>query len=381
MVLAELGHCSDAVVALERAIESAPRRVHPYFNLTLFKQMKPGDRHIAAMEELTQDMSSLAENDQIYLNFAMGKAFADIEDHGRSFQCLLNGNALRRKQILYAESSSLALLERTRTVFSSEHMRSKVDCGEPSKLPVFIVGMPRSGTTLIEQILHSHHKVFGVGEIHDFQKSISALGFASGAPRFPDAASRMSAAQLRRLGAHYVSLIKSAAPTAERIVNKMLENFRFVGLINLALPQARIIHVRRNPIDTCLSCFSHLFVDGFPYVYDLGELGRYYRAYEGLMAHWRGVLPQNVMLELQYEDVIADLEGQSRRIVAHCGLEWDARCLDFYQTERQVRTASLTQVRQPIYKNSVGRWRAYERFLGSLLAEFEPSIIGEVRAA
>jgi sulfotransferase family protein len=252
-------------------------------------------------------------------------------------------------------------------VFTGELMRSHEGRGERSCVPVFILGMLRSGTTLVEQILASHPKVFGAGEVDDFNKVIAAL-------HFPEVVSLMSGEQLRQLGASYVGGIRVAAPVVERITNKSPGNFRFTGLIHMMLPNARIIHTRRDPIDTCLSCFSKLFVGNHPYAYDLEELGRYYRAYEALMAHWRSVLPPNVMLEVQYEEVVADLEGQARRIVAHCGLEWDALCLAFHQTERPVRTASATQVRQPIYKSSVGRWRAYEPFLGPLLAELKPSI-------
>jgi hypothetical protein len=254
-------------------------------------------------------------------------------------------------------------------------MRSNEGVGEQSSVPVFILGMPRSGSTLVEQILASHPKVFGAGEIDDFGKAILGLsGAARRAITSPEVVSLMSGEQLRQLGASYVGRIKAAAPAAQRITDKMLENFRFTGLIHLALPNARIIHTRRDPIDTCLSCFSKRFAENLPYTYDLGELGRYYRAYEALMAHWRSVLPQNVMLEVRYEEVVADLEGQARRILAHCGLEWDPHCLDFHKTERPVRTASVAQVRQPIYKSSVGRWRAFESFLGPLLAELEPSI-------
>jgi hypothetical protein len=147
----------------------------------------------------------------------------------------------------------------------------------------------------------------------------------------------------------------------------MPENFRLVGLIALALPGARILHVRRDPADTCLSCFSTLFYENLPYAYDLAELGRYWRAYDALMEAWRGVLPHGLMLEVSYEDVVADLEGQARRILAHCGLDWDPRCLEFHRNGRSVRTASLAQVRRPLYASSVGRWRNYEAYLGPLL--------------
>ena len=177
----------------------------------------------------------------------------------------------------------------------------------------------------------------------------------------------MGGEQLRQLGAGYIAAVQALAPDAKRITDKLPHNFRFAGLIHLALPNARIIHARRDPIDTCLSAFSKNFVGHHPYKHDLAELGRYYRAYEALMVHWRKVLPPSVMLEVQYEDVTADLEGQARRMVAHCGLEWDDACLSFHETERPVRTASTIQVRQPIYRTSVGRWRAYEHVLGPLI--------------
>ena len=375
VVLTHLGRFNEASNAFERAIKLAPRRARLYYNLTVSKRLALGDPHVRAMEELARDMLSLEANERIYLHFALGKAFADIGDQQRSFRHLLDGNALKRKRTVYAEAATRGGLEWMRAVFTSELMRSSEGVGEPSFVPVFILGMPRSGTTLVEQILASHPKVFGAGEIDDFGKALVGLcGTAGGALPSPEVLSKISGEQLRQLGASYVDRIRVAAPAVERITNKLPDNFRFTGLIHLALPNARIIHTRRDPIDTCLSCFSQLFVGNQPYTYNLEELGRYFRAYEALMAHWRGVLPQNVMLEVQYEEVVADLEGQARRIVAHCGLEWDARCLDFYKTERQVRTASAAQVRQPIYTSAVRRWRAYEPFLGPLLAELKPLI-------
>jgi hypothetical protein len=193
----------------------------------------------------------------------------------------------------------------------------------------------------------------------------NAVAKLNGSLHFPEIVSSMDDEHLRQLGASYVSSINNLAPHAERIVDKLPTNFLFAGLIHLALPNARIIHTRRDPIDTCLSCFSKLFTKGHLYSYDLAELGRYYRAYEMLMEHWRRILPPGVMLEVQYEDVTEDLESAARRIVAHCGLEWDDACLSFYETARPVRTT--VQVRQPIYRSSVGRWRHYQQQLGPLL--------------
>jgi Sulfotransferase family len=192
-----------------------------------------------------------------------------------------------------------------------------------------------------------------------------------GSATFPEIVSGMTDADFWDLGARYLAEIEPLAPGAKRIIDKMPSNFKVAGLIDLALPNALIIHTTRDPIDTCLSCFSKLFIAQQNYTYDLAELGRYYRNYQELMTHWYRVLPANRFLDVRYEDVVADLEGQARRIITHCGLHWDPRCLAFYQTERPIRSASAMQVRQPIYNSAIGRWRQYESFLGPLIAELK----------
>jgi sulfotransferase family protein len=190
---------------------------------------------------------------------------------------------------------------------------------------------------------------------------------------YPEFVPSLDPAALRAIGARYVALVRELASKAgdsgERVTDKMPSNYYFVGLIHLALPNARIIHTIRDPVDTCISCFSKLFTAEQNHTYDLGELGRYYRRYERLMAHWRHVLPEGSILDVRYEDVVADLDGQARRIIDYCGLPWDDRCLAFHQTDRPVRTASATQVRQPIYNSAVGRWKVYEEYLEPLLEE------------
>ena len=373
IALRMLGRLDEARGAIDKAIAIAPTRVVFYDNLVASGRMAPDDPHLRVMLAVAQDMPSLSESEQIALGFALGKALADIGDEEASFRHLLSANALKRRRTFYDEAAVLGFLERTKTAFATEMMRNNAGAGEPSCAPVFILGMPRSGTTLTEQILASHPEVFGAGEIPDFARAVAGFG-AEGPLRSPEAALQVSREQWRQLGADYLGRIRTRAPTAARIVNKMPDNFRFVGLIRLALPNARIIHVRRDAVDTCLSCFSTQFGGNLPHTYDLAELGRYYRAYEALMAHWRSLSPPEVMLEVRYEEIVADLEGQARRIVDHCGLEWDARCLAFHETVRPVHTASVTQVRQPIYKNAVQRWRRYERFLGPLLAELRAPV-------
>jgi hypothetical protein len=210
--------------------------------------------------------------------------------------------------------------------------------------------------------------VFGAGELECLPQTVAALTEREPVTRgFPELLGSLGTDGWRALGEAYLRATAALAPVAARITDKLPLNFIHLGLIHLALPDARIVHVRRDPLDTCLSCFSKVFAGNQPFAYDLGELGRYYRAYERLMAHWRGLLPDGVMLELHYEDVVADLEPQARRLVAHCGLAWDDACLAFHKSARPVRTASLAQVRQPLYRDALGRARRYHHRLGPLL--------------
>lgn len=365
VLLMALGRLDEASVAFDRAIALSPSNARFYFNLTQSKRITRGDPRLAAMERLTQDAASLRADERIDLDFALAKAFADIGDTRRAFRHLAQGNARKRRLVAYDEAATLRAFEQMGAAFSAEVMHADTDAGEPSRMPVFIVGMPRSGTTLCEQILASHPQVFGAGESDAFTHAINGL---AGVAKSPEALSRISADRRRQLGIGYVRRLAEMAPDAMRITNKAPGNFGFVGLIRLALPNARIIHMRRDPVATCLSCFETLFAEALPYAFDLGELGRYYRGYEVLMNHWRKVMPAGSMLEVDYEDLVTDFEAQARRIVAYCGLEWDRRCLDFQRTERLVRTASARQVRQPIYATSIARWKAYKPHLGPLLA-------------
>ena len=369
ITLRELGQLDDAYRACERAVELAPKIGQYHRQLLYGRRVVAGDRALAAAEKLAEDMTSLPMEDQRELHFALGKAYEDLEQRERSFRHRLEGNALKRQEFVYDEPDALGLLDRIRTVFTAELMHNNWGLGNPSMVPIFIVGMPRSGTTLVEQILASHPKVFGAGELQEFSKAVTSISAPNGALSFPEIVPTLSAEQLRERGTSYIDPVGAAAPEAERITDKMPANFSFVGLIHLALPNARIIHLCRDPVDTCLSCFSLLFAGNLPYCYDLGELGRYYRAYQTLMEHWRRVLPAGVMLEVRYEEVVADVERQARQIVAHCGLEWDDACLAFYKTQRPIWTASVTQVRQPIYRASVGRWKPYQHLLQPLIKE------------
>ena len=368
IALKEQGKLDESRRMLEKATELSPARAGNYRVLADAKQFRSGDPHLTAMEKLAREMTSLSPEEQVDLHFALAKAYDDLKEHEKCFEHLLEGNALKRRCISYNEIATLDKFHRTKEVFTLELMRAKQGFGDPSAVPVFIVGMPRSGTTLIEQILASHPKVFGGGELNNISVALSRLSERDGAStRFPAIISSMTAEQLGQFGGNYVRAISTLAPGAARIIDKMPLNFAYVGLIHLALPNARIIHARRHPLDTCFSCFSKLFTGDQAYSYDLAELGRFYRSYEALMDHWRNVLPPGIMLEVQYEDVTGNLEVEGRRMVAHCGLEWEDRCLSFHETERPVHTASAIQVRQPIYLSSIGRWRDHARRLGPLI--------------
>jgi len=366
--LRDFGLVADAQEAYDTALALAPGRIDFHCGRAELVRFTAADPRLAAIERLAANLAVLTTEEQARLHFALGKAYADIGRHERSFSHLVAGNAIKHAQVIYDEAGVLRFFERSRTTFDRQFMAARRGLGEPSSVPVFVVGMPRSGTTLVEQILASHALAFGAGELEDFRDLATELSASLGNRHLlVEKVAAASAEQLRQLGADYLGRIRAIAPGATRIVDKMPANFQLLGLIHLALPQARIIHVKRDPVDTCLSCFSKNFAGGNAYSYHLGTLGRYYRAYRQLMAHWRSVLPDGVMLDVQYEDIAADLERVARRMLAHCGLAWNAACLDFHRTDRPVRTASAIQVRQPIYRTSVGRWRPNPDLLAPLI--------------
>ena len=369
-VLKELGQLGEAREAYLQALDLDPKVSGVYVNLADSKKFSPGDPHLAAMEALAAQTDGLSKTDRMQLDFALSKAYADLKQHRRSFEHLLKGTAAKRASIVYDEPTALALFHRIEQVFTPQIIRAKGGGGDPTPVPIFVVGMPRSGTTLVEQILASHPMVHGAGELKTLNDVVLTVRDGDGNTiPYPELVPSLDPAAVRAIGARYLAMLREIAPHGERVTDKMPSNYYFVGLIHLALPNARIVHTMRDPIDTCISCFSKLFTAEQSHTYDLGELGRYYRRYERLMAHWRRVLPAGRMLDVRYEDVVADLDGQARRIIDYCGLPWDDRCLAFHRTDRPVRTASATQVRQPIYSSAVGRWKVYEEFLGPLLKE------------
>ena len=358
----ELGRSAEAAASIDRSLAIDPACARAWFVRSDLKTFAQSDPDIAAMETLlaSADARRLGADDRLDFEFALGKAWMDVGEPDRAFARLDAGNRRMRASLGYDVASDVARFETIARAFPPELMRRLAGEGEPSDRPIFVVGMPRSGTTLVEQILASHPEVHGAGELNLLNE---VAGSALPAP-----SPGLSRRTLAAWGTTYATRVAALAPGKRRVVDKMPSNFQFAGLIGLMLPNARIIHCRRDPIDTCLSCYSKKFAGRQDFAYDLGELGRYYRAYAALMDHWRGLLPSDRLLEVAYEDLVDDLPAQARRLIGFLGLDWDDACLDFHRTSRAVRTASVNQVRQPIYRTSVARWRPYAAHLGPLLA-------------
>ena len=362
-ILQILGRIDEAAAAYERAILLAPRWPAAYRHLF---QVRPvageDDPALKALEAMLAHESDLPEADGTELHLALSKAYRGLGRAGPAFEHLREGNLRKRRKIVYDEAAELAVMRAAAEVLTPAIMRAKAGLGDPSELPVFVLGMPRSGTSLIEQVLASHSRVVGVGECEEFRR-LAAQRFGG---RLENIGNGLSGESLRQLGADYAAYVTAKAPGAVRIVDKTIANFFCAGLIHLVLPKARIIHMVRDPMDTCFSCYSQLFMGFSKFAFDLGELGRYYKAYADVIAHWRRVLPAETMLEIRYESLVENFEAEARRLIAFCGLDWEDACLRFYQTKRAVRTASAVQVRQPLYKDAVGRWKPYAEWLGPL---------------
>ncbi len=371
--LKNLGKFDEAAAHYDRALALRPDYAEVHYGRTDLKTFRAGDPDLAALEKLAADANRLPPSKMLYIHFALGKALDDVGDYQRAFEHLLLGNALKRREVDYHEAAFQQTLRQIAEVFDSSLLSRFDGAGDPSAVPIFVLGMPRSGSTLVEQILASHPLVQAAGELKNLRRVARAAPDAAGRPvPFPAGVRELNADDFRRLGQAYLASLPTPAAGKKRIVDKMPGNFLRIGLIRLILPNARIIHTVRDPVDTCVSCFSRLFMSGHPFSYDLAELGRYYRWYHELMEHWRTVLPAGAMLDVAYEDVVDDLEGQARRLIDFCGLPWDDRCLNFHETSRPIVTASNVQVRQPLYRSSVARWRRFEAYLQPLLAELEP---------
>ncbi|MDE2091625.1 MAG: sulfotransferase [Gammaproteobacteria bacterium] len=367
ITLGDMGDLMDAEHHYRKALQLRPGYASGWHNFTSITRLMADDPLWPALQSFSKQAPELAASEACMLHFTLGKVFDDRGEYPQAFGHYLQANRLKRSLIDYDELRQQKFFHDFIRYFSTDFLSNSAGAGTDDQLPIFIVGMSRSGTTLVEQILSSHPRVHGAGELRLLRRCLRVeLGPSDSDDELPAKLAAVDASGFRRIGERYCAELSQLAPDAVRITDKLPGNMALVGLIHIAFPGARIIHCVREPLDTCVSCFSKLFTTGHAFSYDLGELGRFYRLQEVLMQHWRTALPTGRMLEVRYEDVVTDMQGQARRLVEFCHLPWDEACLRFHEYRRTIKTASLVQVRQPIYTNSVGRWRRYAEFLGPL---------------
>jgi Flp pilus assembly protein TadD len=368
----EAGEHAAAVELFDAAIAVRPDCAEAHQNRSLVTRAEPGAPWVARLEAAYARRANATPDAAVALNFAMGKVREELGDYPAAFAAYAEANRGRLALHPFDEAGE-ERLHAALAVLGTDLAAEASAAGNPgraaTRVPIFVVGMPRSGTSLIEQVLASHAEITGAGELALLGQLLERL--PATAPATP--AERLELRErLRALGAEYCGRVWEAHRGQRYVIDKMPGNYRFAGLIPLMLPQARIIHVRRDPLDTCLSCFATPFTEGHDYASDLNTLGRQYLRYQRLMQHWTALAPAGGILEVRYEDLIADLEGEARRMLSFIGAPWDASCLGFHRTARPVRTASMIQVRQPLYSGSIARWKRFERELGPLIGLLAP---------
>lgn len=369
-----LGRFDEAVAALEQARRIDPDS--PEVLAALIEQKRGATTaEEQALAERFADRADLAPRLRVQLHFALGKALEAQHSYAAAFHHLAAANRLSREQLArqgkgYDPAARERLVDGIIRHYDAAFVARHAPHGNTSELPVFIVGMPRSGTTLCEQILSSHSEVHGAGELHDIGDIATVVDQLWQEGAAADGQAGIPPDNLAAMAERYVETLRAKAPGASRVVDKLPLNFQHLGLIAALFPRARIVHCRRDPRDTGLSCFAQNFVKGLDWSFDLASIGHFYRQYRRLMAHWQAVLPTPI-LAVDYEELVADVEGVSRRLIEFCGLSWEDSCLDFHRSVRPVYTSSLQQVRQPIYRSSLGAWRRYEQELQPLVAALE----------
>ena len=357
------------VLAIDPACESA------HAGLALARKFAPEDEDIGRLETLLR-REKLARTARSGMHFALGKMYDDAGEFDKAFHHFEAGNTVKDVGAGFDAEAFSGDVDRQIATFDRPFFDSRASWGCDSECPVLIVGMPRSGTSLVEQILASHPCIFGAGELKFLHEITNSLPERLGTETpFPKCSDRIDESTARDIADGYLARLRAVSPDADRVIDKMPGNLQRLGLVALLFPRARVIHCRRDPLDTCLSCYFQDFKSPHPYASDLENLGAYHRQCDRLMAHWRDVLPLP-MLEVWYEDLVADQDAMSRKLVEFCGIAWDDACLEFHANDRPVWTASSWQVRQPIYKTSVERWRHYDAHLGPLRKGLGEPVVG-----
>ena len=352
--LRESGRFAEAVPCLEQAIARDKAQVAAYHDLAQAKRISQSDQPLLAQMQTRLAGTDLTGFERVLLNFALGKSFDDLGKWSEAIKHFDAGNRMERAALAFDRAAFSGMIDHLIATFTTDRLAAAASLGNPSDLPLLVLGMPRSGTTLVEQILSSHPQVGAAGELRFWNEHA-------------DAALKSSDANgLRALAGDYLARLRQVSASASRITDKMPFNFLWAGPIHLALPNARIVHCRRNPVDTCLSIYFTRFATRQDFAYDRGDLLFYYQQYQRLMAHWRATLPASRFLDIDYETLVDAPEPAIRQLIDFAGLAWDDACLRPERNPRAVKTASMWQARQPVYRSSVARWRHYEPWLGEL---------------
>ena len=372
--LKTIGDQAAALAAYRRAIALRPRFGEAYWSLANLKVFQFEPLEVSAMRQQLE-RGDLSESEQVHFRFALGKACEDSADYDAAWMHFDAGNHLQRPRVKHDPVAMEDRHARIVEVFDRAFLAAHAGRGHPAADPIFIVGLPRSGSTLVEQILASHSQVEGTAELPILGRIAASLGrYRAAEEQFPEAARRLRDSDWRAYGQQYLDAARSHRHTARpTFTDKMPNNFPLLGFARLILPNAKIINARRHPLDACIGCYKQLFASGQAFTYDLEDLAHYYIQYDRLMRHWSNVLP-GAVLDVHYEDTVTDLEGQVRRILDHCGLSFEPACVRFHETRRAVKTASSEQVRQPIHDAAIGRWRAYAKHLGWLIDDLAPIV-------
>lgn len=367
----EVGELELARQDFEQAQKLDEEDISPLIALSRLDKICDRDNPIfVSLKSKLPEADQMSTAKQISYRFGLAECLHNLGQYDDAWTQYAKGAALKRSTIQYDADARDQQVDHIIEIFTPNLIEQLRAFAISSIKPIFILGMPRSGTTLTESILASHSDVFGAGELHDLQ-NVFSFDIPDPALSFPANLQCLQGEELTARALEYVTRLDAHSAQASRVTDKMPSNFNLVGLIHALLPNARIIHVQRNPMDTCLSCFTRLFERSQYQSYDQVELGRYYNGYRRLMTHWEDVLPKGAVYTLDYQELVGNTESQARALIEYCGLDWDPNCLEFHKSNRKVRTASITQVRQPIYQSSVEKWRRYESYLSSLQATIE----------
>jgi tetratricopeptide (TPR) repeat protein len=362
----ENGDFKAARLWFEQAATHERAHLSAHISLARLDKITPQDPTLLALEAALPDLDTMQPEQAVALHYALGKCREDLKQDEAAFSHFEKGAAIKRGLVKFDPNEVEETTKDIIATFTPDFIENMRSSAINSDQPIFVVGMPRSGTTLTESILAAHPMVFGAGELSDLHVLFSDRQYG-GDKKTGSLIAKLSRTELTNRISQFVEQVDARAPNSARIVDKMPANFQLVGLIHALLPNAKIIHIARNPFDTCLSCFTRVFERSQYHSYDQVELGRYFNAYVALMNHWKSTLPKGSFHTVHYENLVDDIETEARQMIAHCGLKWDDACLEFYKGERRVRTASVHQVRQPLYTTSKEKWRKYETQLTPLI--------------